>query len=257
MTSTSAPLRPTAGDLARWLGAASDAAASAAAGRPVGLRIGLSPGGVCSGQIGRIRATVDDVDFGGLMVARLAIDARDARLVPAWPPRLRTGPVRIRADVHQGALDTWTRSAELPVRLRLRADGLAVRTGLAGVRLAEVRAAVEIDRGLPVVTPSRGEVLGIGLPAPAVRFRLPIPALPRSTRLVALDVGEGRGTVELEVPSLDEPIDGELIRLAWRLRWPGSARSHRSDRDHDPPVPRRRSRRGERGAQPAVTGMLL
>lgn len=220
MTSTSAPapLRPTAGDLARWLGAASDAVASAAAGRPVRLRIGLSPGAVCSGRIGRLRATVDDVDLGGLVVARLAIDARDARLVPAWPPRLRTGPVRIRADVHQGALDTWTRRTALPVRLRLRADGLAVRTGIAGVRLADVRAAVEIDRGLLMVRPLRGEVLGLGLAAPPVRVPLPIPVLPRGARLVALHVTEGRGTFDLEVRSLDERIDVDRIRQVWRIR---------------------------------------
>ena len=223
MTSTVAP---TAGDLARWLGTASDAAASAAAGRPVRLRVGLSPGGVCSGRVGRLRATVDDIDLGGLEVTRLAVDARNARVVPTWPPRLRTGPVRIRAEVRQGALDTWTRRASLPVRLRLRSEGLAVRAGLAGVRLADVRAAVEIDRGLLMVTPLRGEVLGLGLPALPVRLPLPIPALPRGTRLVALDVSEGRGTFELEVPSLDERIDADRIRLARRLLGRG-ARPHR------------------------------
>ena len=226
MTSTSVPTPlPTAGDLARWLGTASDAVASAAAGRPVRLRVGLSPGGVCSGRVGRLRATVDDIDLGGLEVTRLALDARDARVIPAWPPRLRTGPVRIRAEVRQGALDTWTRRASLPVRLRLRAEGLAVRAGLAGVRLADVRAAVEIDRGLLMVTPLRGEVLGLGLPALPVRLPLPIPALPRGTRLVALDLSEGRGTFEVEVPSLDERIDADRIRLAGRLLGRG-ARSH-------------------------------
>lgn len=262
MTNSWAPAPwPAPGDISRWLGAASDAAGSAAAGRPVQLRVGLSLGDLRSGRISRIRASVEDVELCGLVVARLAIDARDGRLVPGWPPRLRTGPVRIRAEVHQAALDTWLRAAALPIRLRLRSGGLAVRAGLAGVRLAEVRAAVEIDRGLLVVSPSRGEVLGVGLPAPPVRFPLPVPALPRGTRLVGLDVGEGRGTVELEVPSLDEPIDGELIRQAWRLRPAGCAPSDRSGRDHGSPVRRGRQRRGmrpgERGAQPAVTGMLL
>lgn len=244
MTSTWVPAPwPAAADISRWLGAASDAAGSAAAGRPVRLRVGLSLGDVRSGRIGRIRASIEDTELGGLVVARLAIDARDGRLVPGWPPRLRTGPVRIRVEVHQPALDTWIRAAALPIRLRLRSGGLAVRTGLAGVRLAEVRAAVEIDRGRLVVTPSRGEVLGIGLPTPPVRVPLPIPALPRSTRLVALHVGEGRGTFDLEVPSLEEPIDGELIRQAWRLRSLGSAASRESGSDHGSSVQGRRDRR--------------
>lgn len=235
-TSASAARPATAGDLARWFGAACDAATSAAAGRPVRVRIGLSPGVAVTGRISRLRATVVDVDLGGLVVARLTLDARDARLVPTWPPRLRTGPVRIRAEVQQGALDTWTRRAGVPVRLRLRADGLAVRAGLAGIRLADVRAAVEINRGLLMVTPLRGEVLGIGLAAPPVRVPLPIPVLPRGTRLVGLDVCDGRGTFELEVPSLDEPIDGDRIRQARRLRSLGSATGRRSGSGHSWPV---------------------
>lgn len=261
MTSTWAPAPwPAAADISRWLGAAFDAAGSAAAGRPVQLRVDLSPGDVRAGRIGRVRATIEDAELGGLVVARLAVDARDGRLVPGWPPRMRTGPVRIRIEVHQPALDAWIRAAALPIRLRLRSGGLAVRTGLAGVRLAEVRAAVEIDRGRLVVTPSHGEVLGIGLLTPPIRVPLPIPALPRSTRLVALDVEEGRGTFELEVASLEEPIDGELIRQVWRLRSLGSATSRESGSDHGSPVQGRRERRsspGQRGAQPAATGMLL
>src|SRR3546814_3590419 len=69
--------------------------------------------------------------------------------------------VLIRAETSQAALDAWVRGAALPLRLRLRADGLAVRAGLRGIRLAEVRATDAIHDRLLVVTPHRGAVLGV------------------------------------------------------------------------------------------------
>src|SRR3546814_2762015 len=94
-------------------------------------------------------------------LTRVAIDARRVTITPGWPPRLRTGMVLIRAETSQAALDAWVRGAALPLRLRLRADGLAVRAGLRGIRLAEVRATDAIHDRLLVVTPHRGEVLGV------------------------------------------------------------------------------------------------
>lgn len=194
MTGTSTSVVPprASGDLARLLAAISDSATSTVAGRRLHLRLGLSFREVAVGRIDRLRVTVDDVDLGGLVLTRVAIDARRVRLVPGWPPRLRTGLVRIRAETDQAALDSWARGAALPVRLRLRADGLAVRAGLGGLRLVEVRATVAVHDRLLMVTPQRTEVLGMGVAAPRVRVPLPLPPLPRGTRATNLEVSDRR-----------------------------------------------------------------
>jgi hypothetical protein len=219
MTGMSTPaVAPAAsGDLARLLAAVSDSATSAVAGRRLRLRLGLSFRGAALGRIDRLRVSVDDIDVGGLVLTRVAVDGRRVRLVPGWPPRLRTGLIRIRAETDQDALDSWTRSAALPVRLRLRADGLTLRAGLGGLRLAEVRATVAIQDRLLMVTPQRSEVLGVGIAAPRVPVPLPFPPLPRGTRATAIEVGDRCASVALEVPALDEPFHADRFRTVLDL----------------------------------------
>ncbi len=197
-----------------------DVATSTLAGRPLRVRVALSPAQVVAGRITRLRVTLDDIELGGLAIARLTVQAREVRLVPAWPPRLRTGVVRIRAEIVQGSLDAWLRRANLPGRLRLDAGGLTVRTGLGGIRLAQVRAGVEIERSRLIVTPLRGDVLGIGLTVPPVRVPLPLPPLPRGSRLIRFEVIQGRAAVELELPELEEQLDGHRLEQARSLLAP-------------------------------------
>lgn len=222
MTGTSirpgSPFRHRATDgLSRSLAAVSDYATSAAAGRRLHLRLGLSLREGAAGRIDRLLVTAHDVDVSGLTLTRVAIDARRVTITPGWPPRLRTGMVLIRAETSQAALDAWVRGAALPLRLRLRADGLAVRAGLRGIRLAEVRATDAIHDRLLVVTPHRGEVLGVGVSAPRVGIPLPLPRLPRGTRATSVEVGEGHASVALEVPSLDEPLQADGVATVLRL----------------------------------------
>ncbi len=222
MTGTSIPSISTvrsrsADDLSRLLAAVSDSATSAVAGRRLRLRLGLSFPGAALGRIDRLRISVDDIDVSGLVLTRVAVDARRVRLVPGRAPRLRTGLIRIRAETDQAALDSWARSAALPVRLRLRADGVALRAGLGGLRLAEVRATVAIQDRLLVVTPERSEVLGVGIAAPRVQVPLPVPRLPRGTRPMGIEVGDRCVSVELEVPRLDEPVDADGFRTVLGL----------------------------------------
>lgn len=238
MTRTSIPPAATVrhratDDLSRSLAAVSDFATSAAAGRRLRLRLGLSLTEAVAGRIGRLRVTVHDVDVAGLTLTRVVIDARGVTIRPGWPPRLRTGLVRIHAETDQAAIDAWARRAALPVRLRLRADGLAVRAGLRGLRLAEVRATVAVRDRLLVITPHRGEVLGVGASAPRVGVPLPLPPLPRGTRATSVDVGDRRASVELEVPRLDEPVRADGVTTVLRLLG-------RPGRGHATPVERRR-----------------
>jgi hypothetical protein len=212
------PVRHRATDgLSRSLAAVSDYATSAAAGRRLHLRLGLSLREAAVGRIDRVRLTAHDVDVGGLTLTRVAIDARRVTINPGWPPRLRTGMVRIRAEIDQAALDAWVRGAALPVRLRLRTDGLAVRAGLRGIRLVEVRATLAVHDRLLMITPHRGEVLGVGVSAPRVGVPLPLPPLPRGTRATSVEVGDRRASVGLEVPSLDEPVQADGVATVLRL----------------------------------------
>lgn len=235
MTGASTPaVAPAAGgDLVRLLAAISDSATSAATGRRIRLRVGLSFRGAALGRIDRLRVSVEDVDVGGLALTRVAVDARQVRLVPGWPPRLRTGRIRIRAETDQAALDSWARRAALPVRLRLRADGVALRAGLGGLRLAEVRATVAIQDRRLIVTPERSEVLGVGIAAPRVPVPLPFPPLPQGTRATGIEVGDRCASVALEVPGLDEPVDADRCRAVLGL----IARSRGSGTTHGLPPP--------------------
>lgn len=206
-----------ADDALRLLAGVGDTALSALAGRPARLRVALSAGSALGGRVERLSLRFDGIEVSGLVLAHLAIDARQVTVVPGWPPRLRAGPVLLDATVAQDALDRWLRRAGVPLRLRLRADGLATRVGMGGIRFAEVRAGVEVDRGRLVVTPRGAEVFRLGLGTPAVRVPLPLPPLPRGTQLVELSLTDGEARIGVRIPLVDEPVDVERVRLLGRL----------------------------------------
>lgn len=199
------------------IGAASDHVVTRAAGHPARLRIGLEPRQAATGRVSRLDLTLADAAFGGLTISRLTIRARDARLTPTWPPRLQTGRVRVRVAVDQRSLDAWLRRTALPIRLHLGAGGLTVRAGLGGLRLGDVRASVEVEGRALVVTPLHGKAFGLGLAVPPLRVALPVPPLPLGSRLVSVEITDGRATIELEAPQLDEPIDRKRLALARRV----------------------------------------
>lgn len=206
-----------ASDALRLLAGIGDTAASALAGRPARLRVVLSPGSALGGRLERVSVRVDGIEVSGLVLAHLAVDARRVVVVPGWPPRLRAGPVDVRATVAQDALDRWLRRTGAPLRLRLRADGLATRVGMGGMLLAEVRAGVEVDRGRLVVTPTRARVFGLGIGTPLVRVPLPLPPLPRGTHVVELSLSDGEARIGVRIPVVDEPVDADRLRLLGRL----------------------------------------
>lgn len=196
----------------RLLAGLSDSAASAVLGRPARLRVGLSPRGLLSGRADRTVLHLDGVDVAGLEVASLTIDARRTRIRPGWPPRLRAGPVDVRAVLTQAALDRWLLADALPVRVLLRDGGVFVRTGAAGIRLGEVRASIGVDRGRLTVIPQRAQVLGIGIPTAGLRIALPLPALPRDASLSSVAVVEHEITIRVRVAELDEALSPARAR---------------------------------------------
>lgn len=215
MAARALPVAAAGTNTLRLVAGIADAIASVALGRPADVRVALSPRSLRAGRAERVAATVDHAEVVGLAIARLRVDARWVALVPGWPPRLQARVVRVHATVTQGSLDRWLLPSGLPLRVRFRNDGLAVRAGVGGLRLGEARAGIAVDGGRLVVIPRRAEVLGWGLAAPPVRVVLPLPPLPRGTRVTEFAVTGGEVTLGLEVPDVDEPVDLALLR---RLR---------------------------------------
>lgn len=191
--------------------AVADAAVSAI-GVPATFRIGISPSGVLGGRADRVTLRLHAVAVAGLALEVVHVDARRAWIAPGWPPRLRTGPVEVAVTVNQGALDDWLRADALLFRLRLREGGLIVRTGAAGIRLAEVHAGVTVEDGRVVVVAERADILGVTVPSPIVRVPLPLPPLPGGTIPTSLLVRHGSLTIGLRVPRVDEPLTPALLR---------------------------------------------
>lgn len=201
----------------RLLAGVADSAASAAMGRPVRLRVGVSAGGLRRARTDRIAVTIHDLRVAGLDLASVRLLSHRATIVPGWPPRLRAASVEVWATVTQVALDRWLLADALPMRLRLREGGMSLQTGAGGLRLAEMAADVVIDHGRLVVVPRRAQVLGVAVRTPPMRFALPLPPLPRGSRLSSLAVRDGAAVVGLQVSEVDEPITAEAARTLARL----------------------------------------
>lgn len=194
------------------LSSLADSAASMALGRPARLRMGLSPRGVLAGRVDRAALRVHGVEVAGLDVASVTVRARHVRVGAGWPPRLRAGPVDVRATLTQAAIDRWLLADAMPVRVRLRGDGVFIRTGAAGIRLGEVRATIGVDGGRLTVTPQRAQVLGIGLPTSGLRVVLPLPSLPQEASLRSVAVVDDEITIGIRVPALDEALSPARAR---------------------------------------------
>ena len=208
--------------LAGLLGAV-DAVSSNILQHPVRPRARLSPAGLLRGEIDVVRVEVPAVMAAGLVLDRVVVRAERARIVPGLPPRLRTGEVRLDAVVSQHNVDRWTRASRLPLRLALREDGVVVSTGLAGIRVGEVVTELDVAGAFLRLRPRRATV--VGLPAPLVRFLrgyLPLPPLPKGSRLRSVRHGDGELTARFELPGLDEPLSPDVSsRLRSLVQLPG------------------------------------
>ena len=152
----------------------------------------------------------------GLVLDRVVVRAQHVRVVPGLPPRLRAGPVGLRAYVSQDNVDRWTRTARLPMRLQLTEDGVLLTTGLRGIRVSETLADLEVAGRFVRLAPKRMTIGG--LPAPMARFfrgYLPLPPLPRGARITELRPSDGELEVTFQLDHVDEPLTPDIAR---RLR---------------------------------------
>lgn len=196
----------------RLLAGITDSAASAAVGRRARLRVAVSVRGLLRARSDRLVVTIGDLHLAGLDLASVRVVARGAMIVPGWPPRVRAASLEVQATITQAALDRWLLADALPVRLRLRDGGLSLRTGAGGLRLAEVSADLVVDDGRLVVVPGRAQVLGVAVPSLAMRIPLPLPPLPRASRLSSLVILDAAAVVGVRMDDLDEPITPEAAR---------------------------------------------
>lgn len=193
-----------------------DAAASSVLDHPIRPRVKVSTAGLLRGEIDVFKVEVPAVLAAGLVIDRLVVRAEHVRIVPGLPPRLQAGPVTLRAYVCQEHVDRWTRTARLPIKLTLTPEGVVLAAGVRGIRMGEVLADLEVHGPFLQLAPKRITIAG--LPTPLVRFFrgfLPLPPLPRGTRISEVRPGDGELSVTFSLDHIDEPLTPDIAR---RLR---------------------------------------
>jgi len=202
-----------------------DDTASRIVDHPIRPRIKVTAQGLLRGELDVVKVEVPAVLAAGLVLDRVVVRAERVRVVPGLPPRLRAGPVGLRAYVSQDNVDRWTRTARLPIRLELTADGVQITTGLRGIRMSETLADLEVAGRFLRLSPKRVTI--VGLPAPMARFfrgYLPLPPLPRGARITELRPGDGELEVTFQLDEIDEALTPEIarrLRTLTRLPIPG------------------------------------
>ena len=202
-----------------------DDAASRVLDHPIRPRVKASPAGLLKGELDVVKVEVPAVLAAGLVLDRIVVRAEHVRIVPGLPPRLQAHPVGLRAYVSQDNVDRWTRTAHLPIRLRLTEEGVLLTTGVRGFRMSETLADLEVAGRFLRLAPKRMTI--VGLPAPLARFfrgYLPLPPLPKGARITEVRPGDGELAVTFELERLDEPLTPDIarrLRTFTRLPIPG------------------------------------
>ena len=202
------------GDAAlRVFDAAASAISTRAVGTPVKIRMDMSPGGAIRGRIDQVSIETADVSMGLLSLDKLRMQVNKVAIVPAFPPRIETGQVSFVATVGQAAVDAWTRSVALPLRIRFRKGAIVTRAGIAGLRLGEMEVDLAVDGRLLRLIPRRVSVLGLEMTTPSIlQGALPLPPLPRGLHLSEISPGDRELVVQGVVGSLSEPLTRENLR---------------------------------------------
>lgn len=192
---------------------------SRATGRPATVRWDTGTLSALRGRVERLTVGVTDVRIGGLLLDRVVLKVRDARLRPGLTPRLSSGPVEAHATVIQDAVDAWVGSSSLPFRLELTEDGLRSTAGIGTLRLVNVLTALTVYEGWLRLRPV--EAIGQSIPdvlRAAFTGNLPLPALPEDAELIDVEHRSGSMVARVALSELDEPLDsGVANRLRTRL----------------------------------------
>lgn len=184
--------------------------------RPVRPRMKVSPAGLLRGQIDVLKIEVPALSVSGLVVDRFVVRAENLRVAPGFPPRLQAGPVGFKAVLSQANVDRWTRSARLPIRLRLTDDGIVTTTGLRGIRVSQVESELDVTGPLIRLRPRKATMLGVSTPLVRLfRGYLPLPPLPRDARLESVEHSDGELAAAFVIDEVDEPLTPDI---ATRLR---------------------------------------
>lgn len=185
---------------------------------PIRPRVKVSPTGLLRGELDVVKVEVPAVLAAGLLIDRVVVRAERVRVTPGLPPRLKAGPVGLRAYVSQDNVDRWTRTSHLPMRLALTEDGLRLTTGVAGFRTSETLTDLEVSGPFLRLAPTRMTI--VGLPAPMARFfrgYLPLPPLPKGARIAQVHPGDGELAVTFQIDDVDEPMSPGIARRLRRL----------------------------------------
>ena len=202
--------------LAASLLALIDATSSRIIDHPIRPRIKASAAGMLRGELDVVKIEVPAVLAAGLVLDRLVIRAERVRIAPGLPPRLQATPVGLRAYVSQGNVDRWVRTSRLPLRVALTPEGVVLTTGVAGIRMGEVLAELQVAGPFLRLEPKRMTIAGVA--TPMIRFfrgYLPLPPLPRGAHITDVRPGDGELAVTFQIDELDEPITPDIAR---RLR---------------------------------------
>jgi hypothetical protein len=185
---------------------------------PIVPRLKVTAAGLLRGEVDVVKIEIPGFAASGLVFDRFLIRAEKVHLKPSIPPRLQAGPVGLKAVVSQENVDRWTRTARLPVRLRLTPDGVVMTAGLRGFRMGELLAELKVAGSFLQLRPRRLSMLG--LPAPLAHFfrgYLPLPPLPKGARLTSVEPGDGELCVTFVIEQVDEPITPDIAKRLQKL----------------------------------------
>lgn len=195
-----------------------DVVSEATFGRPLRPRVKITPTGLLRGEIDVVKVELPAYAVAGLVVDRFVVRAERVRVLPGLPPTLVAEPVRFEAVVSQDNVDRWVRELHLPFRLRLTEDGVVTTAGLGGIRMTELVTLPTISGGFLKLQPLRASMLGV--PTPLLRFLrgyLPLPPLPRSARLDAVEPRDGELALTFRIERFEQPLTPDVASRLRRL----------------------------------------
>ena len=121
-----------------------DRVATRVFGQPTTLRWTANPADALRGEVEVVTVGVPAMRMAGLRLERVVGRVERVRIQPGLVPRLKGGPVSVKATVTQESVDRWVGSANLPLRLELTADGILSSTGIGSLRVGHVLTALEV-----------------------------------------------------------------------------------------------------------------